>query len=96
MTSCNHRRKCSVQGCMEKGDIFHILPKDLKTRQAWIIFVHQRIPAKFYPQMFMCSKHFTKDSFQNLRHFKAGFAKLLLLKRGAVPTVSPSQTQAVL
>ncbi|XP_041955469.1 uncharacterized protein LOC121714258 isoform X1 [Alosa sapidissima] len=90
----SQRGKCSVPGCTEKGEVCHSLPKDPKTRQAWIMFVYQKIPAKFDAQLFICSKHFTEDSFQNLGHFKAGFAKLLLLKRGAVPTVRSSQPQA--
>ncbi|XP_041946892.1 uncharacterized protein LOC121707979 isoform X2 [Alosa sapidissima] len=90
----SQRGKCSVPGCTEKGEVCHSLPKDPKTRQAWIMFVYQKIPAKFDAQLFICSKHFTEDSFQNLGQFKAGFAKLLLLKRGAVPTVRSSQPQA--
>uniref|UniRef100_A0A3Q2GFR3 THAP-type domain-containing protein n=1 Tax=Cyprinodon variegatus TaxID=28743 RepID=A0A3Q2GFR3_CYPVA len=63
--SQHHVRKCSVPGCTEKGENFHSLPKDPRTRQAWIIFL-------------ICSKYFTKDRFQNLGQFKAGFAKLFL------------------
>ncbi|KAG5265320.1 hypothetical protein AALO_G00240960 [Alosa alosa] len=90
----SQRGKCSVPGCTEKGEVCHSLPKDPRTRQAWIMFVYQKIPAKFDAQLFICSKHFPLDSFQNLGQFKAGFAKLLLLKRGAVPTVRSSQPQA--
>uniref|UniRef100_A0A3Q2E0K7 THAP-type domain-containing protein n=1 Tax=Cyprinodon variegatus TaxID=28743 RepID=A0A3Q2E0K7_CYPVA len=72
--SQNHRRNCSVPGCTEKGENLS-LPKDLKIRQAWIIFVYQKILAKFGAQLFICSKHFTEDSFENLGR--------------AVPTLKP-------
>ncbi|KAL1004808.1 hypothetical protein UPYG_G00050880 [Umbra pygmaea] len=91
----NHGRKCSIPGCTGNGDTFHSLPKEPNTRRAWLMFVYKKIPVKFDTQLFVCSNHFTKDSFENLGQFKAGFAKLLLLKRGAAPTVRSSQPHQI-
>ncbi|KAF1382148.1 hypothetical protein PFLUV_G00161450, partial [Perca fluviatilis] len=90
----SHGRKCSVPGCTGDGDTSHSLPKEPDTRRAWLMFLYKKIPVKFDSQLFICSKHFTTDSFENLGQFKAGYAKLLLLKKGTVPTVWSSQPQA--
>ena len=91
----SHGRKCSVPGCTGDGDTSHSLPKEPDTRRAWLMFLYKKIPVKFDSQLFICSKHFTTDSFENLGQFKAGYAKLLFLKRGTVPTVWSSPPQAV-
>ena len=88
-------RNCSVPGCTGNADTFYSLPKEPNTRRAWLMFVYEKIPVKFDTQLFICSNHFTKDSFEKLGLYKSGFAKLLLLKRGAVPTVCSSQPQVV-
>jgi len=90
----DHGRKCCVPGCTGKANT-HSLPKEPNIRQAWLLFVYEKIPAKFDTQLFICSEHFTQDSFDNLGQFQAGFAKKLNLKRCAVPTVRSSQPQAV-
>ena len=91
----DHGRKCRVLGCTGKANT-HSLPKEPSIRQAWLLFVYEKIPAKFDPQLFICSEHFTQDSFDNLGQFQAGFAKKLNLKRCAVLlTVRSSQQQAV-
>ena len=82
----DHGRKCCVPGCTRKANT-HSLPKEPNIRQAQLLFV----PAKFDTKLFICSKHFTQDSFDNLRQFQARFAKKLNLKRGAVPTVCSLQ-----
>ena len=33
----------------------------------------------------MCSLHFSKEDYDNIRQFEAGFASYLVLKAGAVP-----------
>ena len=33
----------------------------------------------------MCSVHFSKEDYDNIRQFEAGFASRLVLKAGAVP-----------
>ena len=85
----DHGRKCSVPGSTRNADTFHNLPKEPNTRRAWLMFVYEKIPVKFDTQLFICSNHFDKHSFEKR------FAKKLLLKRGAVPTVCSSQPQAV-
>ena len=87
----DHGRKCSVPGCTGNADTFHSLPKEPNTQRAWLMFVYKKIAAKFETQLLICSNLFTKDSFENLGQFKAGFANLLLLKKGAVTTVCSSQ-----
>ncbi|XP_078123153.1 uncharacterized protein LOC144528453 isoform X1 [Sander vitreus] len=90
----SHGRKCSVPGCTGNGDTSHSLPKEPDSRRAWLMFLYKKIPVKVDTQLFICSNHFTKDSFENLGQFKAGYAKLLLLKKGTVPTVWSSQPPA--
>ena len=89
-----HGRKRSVPACTGNADTFQSLPKEPITRWA-VIFVYEKIPVQFHPQLHICSNHFTEDSFENLGQCKAGFAMKLLLKRGAVPTLCSSQPQAV-
>ena len=62
------------------------LPKEPNIRRA-VMFVYEKIPVQFDPQLHICLNHFTEDSFENLGQCKAGFAMKLLLNRGAVPTL---------
>ncbi|XP_035849305.1 cyclic AMP-responsive element-binding protein 3-like protein 2 [Sander lucioperca] len=90
----SHGRKCSVPGCTGNGGTCHSLPKEADSRRAWLVFLYKKIPVKFDTKLYICSNHFTEDSFENLGQFRAGYAKLLLLKKGTVPTVWSSQQQA--
>ena len=84
----------AAPGCTGNVDTFQSLPKEPNTRRV-VMFVYEKIPVQFDPQLHICSNHFTEDSFENLGQCTAGFAMKLLLKRGAVPTLCSSQPQAV-
>jgi len=51
------------------------------------------VPEIYNNNLALCAAHFTKDSFQNLHEFNAGFNKELLLKHEAVPTLKPEAQQ---
>ena len=90
----DHGRKCCVPGCTGKANT-HSLPKEPNIQQAWLLSSYEKIPANFDTQSFICSEHFTQDSFDNLGQLQAGFARKLNLERGAVPTVCSLQPQAI-
>ena len=70
--------KCSVPGCAGNADTFQSLPKKPNTRQA-VMFVYEKVPVQFDPQLHICWNHFTEDKPENLGQFKTGFAMKLLL-----------------
>ncbi|XP_039518795.1 uncharacterized protein LOC120473159 isoform X2 [Pimephales promelas] len=65
------------------------LPTDPVVRQQWLHFMFDYVPENYNRNLALCAAHFTKDSFQNLYKFNAGFNKKLLLNPGAVPTLKP-------
>ncbi|KAM4620361.1 uncharacterized protein ACJ7VT_007047 [Polymixia lowei] len=77
-------RKCFF-GCEGKLILF-AFPKEESTRQHWIqfLFTGQK---QSYATVFVCSRHFTEDSFLNRAQYEAGFSARLVLKDGAVPCV---------
>ncbi|XP_067298749.1 uncharacterized protein [Pseudorasbora parva] len=87
----DHGHRCYVPGCTRDVRTFHSLPLDKKCRHAWLMFVYNRIPKQFNAKLFVCSAHFTTDSFSNLGQFEAGFAQRLQLKKGAIPTKFPQE-----
>ncbi|XP_057187839.1 piggyBac transposable element-derived protein 4-like [Triplophysa rosa] len=67
---------------------FFGLPKAQELRKKWLHFIFNTVPERYNPTTSLCPKHFTKDSFQNLGAYNAGYSQKLLLKDGAVPTLS--------
>ncbi|XP_048053344.1 E3 ubiquitin-protein ligase TRIM39-like isoform X2 [Megalobrama amblycephala] len=63
------------------------LPRDTGLREQWLKFIFNSVPDHYNPNLAVCATHFTQGSFQNVNEFKAGFARRLLLKDGAVPTL---------
>ena len=68
----DHGRKCCVPGCTGKANTH--LPKEPNIRKAWLLLVHEQIPAKFDTFALNISP------ISNSRQFQAGFAKKLNLK----------------
>ena len=82
--------RCVVFGCSnvpsENVSIFSC-PENM--RVSWSRFV-KRTRAKWNSkQIYICSKHFTQDCFENWMAFESGFHSKLILKRKAVPTIYP-------
>lgn len=67
---------------------FFGLPRAEELRKQWLKFIFITVPERYNPTIALCPKHFTKDSFQNLGAYNAGYCQKLLLKDGAVPTLS--------
>jgi len=63
-------------------------PTDSVVRQQWLKFMSDYVSENYNRNLALCCT-FTKDSFQNLHEFNAGFNKKLLLKHEAVPTLKP-------
>ncbi|KAK0151063.1 hypothetical protein N1851_007809 [Merluccius polli] len=84
---------CAVLACSpELGTSFHHLPKDPVQRQKWLGFIYKyrvHVNNNNMEGLRVCSAHFSDDSFQNYMQKAMGFAKKLILKHDAVPTVYP-------
>ena len=66
----------------------HKWPTDKVQADAWRRFVsNKRKDWKPSSESRLCSKHFTKDCFENQLQFSFGHCKKLLLRPGAVPTI---------
>ena len=64
---------------------FHRLPKSGCLRRICYRSVGDRVDMTRYLVARVCSLHFSKEDYDNIRQFEAGFASCLVLKAGAVP-----------
>ncbi|XP_059907065.1 uncharacterized protein LOC132456737 isoform X2 [Gadus macrocephalus] len=83
---------CAVLKCHpELGTSFHYLPKDPVQKQKWLDFIYKyRVDVdENIEGIRVCSAHFSNDSFQNHMQKAMGFAKKLILKHDAIPTIYP-------
>ncbi len=79
-------RRCPVSGC-GKATCLNILPEDPDIREKWIRFIFSERLSHVSVNLHVCSVHFTNDCFENKLQYDAGFARTLLLKDQAVPTI---------
>uniref|UniRef100_A0A671Q963 THAP domain-containing protein 1 n=1 Tax=Sinocyclocheilus anshuiensis TaxID=1608454 RepID=A0A671Q963_9TELE len=85
---------CAVFGCKyQKGQTvsLHILPTDPKLRSKWVQFLGND-PAKLPPKTLVCSRHFPESCYKNFTMNKMGFARKLILKAKAVPSIYNGDT----
>lgn len=73
-------------GCASVTQLFG-LPKEEEKKNQWLKFIYGTRPDQYNLNIFLCFRHFTKDSFVNWAQFNSGFSKRLLLKDGSVPTL---------
>ncbi|TDH00595.1 hypothetical protein EPR50_G00190160 [Perca flavescens] len=78
-------RRC-VLGCASVTQLFG-LPKEEEKKNQWLEFIYGTRPDQYNLNIFLCFRHFTKDSYVNWAQFNSGFSKRLLLKDGSVPTL---------
>lgn len=83
---------CSVVGCKaQKGQMvsLHVLPNDPKLRSKWVQFIGNNcnVPAKLPSRIYVCSRHFPENCFENFIMTKLGFASKLILKPNAIPSI---------
>lgn len=83
---CNHRETGITISCKKKKQSLHCLPFDPNIRTAWMKFIFNDVPDCVNKTLFVCSLHFTADSFLNKIQFIAGFSETLKIKDDAVPT----------
>lgn len=79
-------RRCAVPSC-GKTQSLHGLPSDPNLRKQWVNFIFNEVPDRIIKSLFVCSLHFTTDSFTNKTQFDAGFSERLKVKDDAVPTI---------
>ena len=87
--------RCSVFGCQSDklSRPTFAAPSSESLRNQWVHFVFAgNAPIRIPKCVFVCAKHFTDDCFINLGQYKAGFAELLKMKPGSVPTLLASAT----
>ncbi|XP_056312320.1 uncharacterized protein LOC130223502 [Danio aesculapii] len=79
------RRRCALK--CEGKVVFFSLPKDEAVKSQWLRFIFGKIPQKYSPNIVLCSRHFSDESYTNLHAYKAGFAGRLSLKDGSIPSL---------
>jgi len=90
---------CSVYNCQftSSGNLkrtFYTFPKQDEVLQKWIMFVRKSLLnwTPLLKRVYLCSSHFNQEDFVNYDQFINGYAKLLLLKKDAIPSVYHSDT----
>lgn len=85
---------CAAVGCTnhrkKKPNLaFHILPKDRKTKEAWLANVKREGDVPKDENFFICEEHFEKGCYErDLKSELLGIpSKLKKLKRGSIPTI---------
>nr|XP_029134223.1 uncharacterized protein LOC109987401 isoform X6 [Labrus bergylta] len=78
-------RRCFFK--CDSNSSLHGLPSSASLRNMWLSFMFRTVPQQYSPNIFLCSRHFIEDCFANWTKFKLGFAKKLILKEGAVPSL---------
>ncbi|XP_034082750.1 uncharacterized protein LOC117553079 [Gymnodraco acuticeps] len=79
------RRVCCLY-CVEKSTMFAV-PKAEPRRSQWLTFLFNTVPADLPAGTVVCARHFTDQSFKNLKMFSFGLAVKLILEDDAVPTL---------
>ncbi|XP_041960716.1 uncharacterized protein LOC121719306 [Alosa sapidissima] len=77
---------CACFICGNKTSTLHFLPKKEESRTKWLEFIFGTPPAKYSPNLVLCSNHFDHSDFYNFGAYSSGFASKLLLKPGSVPS----------
>jgi len=92
--------RCVVNGCGSYPVPFQIslfkFPGDIYLRARWINFVkHTKEDWNITTTSKICSKHFQTTDFINHQQFSLGYAKLLILKHDAIPSIYPESNLIV-
>lgn len=89
-----YHAKCNVAGCVDDQKSLFALPSKEPLKSQWLSFIYAgNVPnVNVLPKnIHVCPKHFTEDCFHNLEQYRAGFANVLKVKSGSVPSLaSPS------
>ncbi|XP_045900759.1 uncharacterized protein LOC123968204 isoform X1 [Micropterus dolomieu] len=88
---------CSVVGCNNQHSTLLGLQSSGEASISWINFIFNGdVPSTTTRFLYVCANHFTPDCFVNVGQYEAGFASVLRLKDGSIPTVrdSTSNVQA--
>ncbi|KAM7370076.1 hypothetical protein PAMP_011360 [Pampus punctatissimus] len=83
---------CAVFGCRpDPRASIHYLPRNPVLKQKWLDFIYRyRLSRPSNPVgIRICGSHFTNDCFVNFFQRSMGFAKKLILKADAVPSIYP-------
>lgn len=89
---------CAMLGCKpEPGASTHNLPKDPELKQKWMDFIYRnRLSRPSNPVgIRICGAHFSNDCFVNFFQRSMGFAKKLILKTNALPSIYPGNLTGV-
>lgn len=87
-------KRCVVGGCRNThvdGVSVHTWPKNKELGKKWDSFVKLgrfNWVAGTTGVSVICGAHFTAEDFANFSRWKAGFARSLILKPGAFPTIN--------
>ncbi|TRY94507.1 hypothetical protein DNTS_003537 [Danionella cerebrum] len=80
------KRRCSVPGCTGTKHLFY-LPADPALKTQWVKFIFNEELERVWKNTCVCHLHFSDHLFENKGQVDTGFAKKLLLRRGALPTI---------
>lgn len=95
LTLAVNMSECAVFGCkLEPGASLHYLPRNPVLKQKWMDFIYRHRFSRPSNTMGIriCCAHFSNDCFVNFFQRSMGFAKKLILKPGAVPSIYPGNS----
>lgn len=87
-----YHARCNVPQCVDDEKSLFALPSTEPLKTQWLSFIYAgNVPNVLPKSIHVCAKHFTDGCFHNLGQYRAGFANVLKIKFGSVPSLaSPS------
>ncbi|XP_049321993.1 uncharacterized protein LOC111193905 isoform X2 [Astyanax mexicanus] len=77
-------RTCVI--CGNNTSVLYSLPRNSELRNRWLEFIYGTPPARYNTYILVCCSHFERSDFSNYGEYSRGFASMLILKPGSVPS----------
>ena len=94
------RRYCSLHDCPTNKELGNVpsfqFPSNEENKIIWTNFVNKEQGWLPVPTSRLCSKHFSKKQFENWTQYEYKYAKILKLKKEAIPSISNKEQSEVI